>query len=41
MREPFDDSTKAFYRRLFESLGLTVDTEREIFFRGRAIVLLL
>jgi hypothetical protein len=35
--EPFDDSTKAFYRKLFEQWGLFVETEREVFFRGRAI----
>ncbi|MFB3040952.1 MAG: hypothetical protein ACE1ZS_03975 [Candidatus Poribacteria bacterium] len=37
MREPFDDATKAFYRSLFLSWGFTVETEREVFFRGRAI----
>lgn len=35
--EPFDDTTKDFYRHWFEQLGLTVETQREIFFRGRAI----
>jgi len=35
--EPFDDTTKAFYRRFFEQRGMVVETEREVFFRGRAI----
>jgi peroxiredoxin len=35
--EPFDDTAKDFYRQLFEEWGLTVETQREIFFRGRAI----
>ncbi len=35
--EPFDDTAKDFYRKLFEGLGLTVETQREVFFRGRAI----
>ena len=35
--EPFDDSTKAFYRQLFENWGMSVETEREVFFRGRSI----
>jgi len=32
--EPFDDTTKSFYRQLFEGWGLTVETEREVFFSG-------
>jgi hypothetical protein len=35
--EPFDSSTKAFYRYLFENWGMAVETEREVFFRGRSI----
>ncbi|MEK8015724.1 MAG: hypothetical protein VSS75_002570, partial [Candidatus Parabeggiatoa sp.] len=35
--EPFDDSTKAFYRQFFENKGIAVETEREVFFRGRSI----
>ncbi|MEK8020040.1 MAG: hypothetical protein VSS75_024465 [Candidatus Parabeggiatoa sp.] len=35
--EPFDDTTKNFYRQLFEGWGLTVETEREVFFRARSI----
>jgi hypothetical protein len=35
--EPFDDTAKEFYRQLFEDWGLTVETQREVFFRGRAI----
>jgi hypothetical protein len=35
--EPFDDSAKAFYRKLFEDWGMVVETEREVFFRGRSI----
>jgi Domain of unknown function (DUF4351) len=35
--EPFDDTAKDFYRKLFEEWGLTVETQREVFFRGRAI----
>ena len=36
-KEPFDETTKAFYRRFFEDKGLHVETERELFFRGRKI----
>jgi hypothetical protein len=36
-REPFDDIAKAFYRRWFEGRDITVETEREVFARGRAI----
>jgi predicted SPOUT superfamily RNA methylase MTH1 len=35
--EPFDESTKVFYRRFFENKGLLVETEREVFFRARKI----
>jgi hypothetical protein len=35
--QPFDDTTKAFYHRFFENLGLEVETERQVFFRGRSI----
>jgi len=35
--EPFDDTAKEFYRKLFEDWGLTVETQREVFFQGRAI----
>jgi hypothetical protein len=35
--EPFDDTAKDFYRQLFEDLGLPVESQREVFFRGRAI----
>jgi uncharacterized Zn finger protein (UPF0148 family) len=35
--EPFDETTKVFYRQFFESKGLLVDTEREVFFRARKI----
>ncbi len=37
MKEPFDNSTKAFYRQLFEQWGIAVETEREVFSRGRTI----
>ncbi len=35
--EPFDETTKAFYHQLFEDWGLVVESEREVFFRGRTI----
>jgi hypothetical protein len=35
--EPFDDTAKDFYRKLFEEWGLTAETQREVFFQGRAI----
>jgi len=35
--EPFDDTAKEFYRQWFEQWGLTVETQREVFFQGRAI----
>lgn len=35
--EPFDDRAKEFYRRLFVSWGMQVETELEVFFRGRSI----
>jgi hypothetical protein len=36
-REPFDETTKAFYHRLFKNWGLVVETEREVFSRSRTI----
>jgi hypothetical protein len=35
--EPFDETAKAYYRQLFENLGLVVETELKVFFRERAI----
>lgn len=35
--ESFDDTAKEFYRKLFEDWGLSVETQREVFFQGRAI----
>ncbi|RKZ38399.1 MAG: hypothetical protein DRQ49_14425 [Gammaproteobacteria bacterium] len=35
--EPFDETTKAFYDRLFKNWGFKVETEREIFSRARKI----
>ncbi|OAD20564.1 hypothetical protein THIOM_003726, partial [Candidatus Thiomargarita nelsonii] len=35
--EPFDDTAKAFYHRLFKSWGLSVETERVVFSRSRTI----
>jgi hypothetical protein len=35
--EPFDDTTKESYRHFFEKWGLPVETQREVFFHGRAI----
>jgi hypothetical protein len=36
--EPFDDTAKAFYRDLFKKRwGLVVETEKEVFARGRKI----
>ncbi len=36
-KEPFDETAKAFYQRLFKSWGLKVETEREVFSRSRTI----
>ena len=35
--EPFDQSAKIFYSNLFSDWGLKVETEREVFHRGRTI----
>jgi hypothetical protein len=35
--EPFDGTAKVHFKCLFESWGLTVETEREVFFSGRKI----
>jgi hypothetical protein len=35
--EPFDETTKAFYHRLFQNWGVKVETEREVFSRARTI----
>jgi hypothetical protein len=35
--EPFDETAKAYYRQLFENLGLVVETELKVFFRESAI----
>ncbi len=35
--EPFDETTKAFYYRLFQNWGVKVETEREVFSRARTI----
>jgi hypothetical protein len=35
--EPFDESTKTFYRHLFEEWGLKVESEYEVFTRSRTI----
>jgi len=35
--EPFDETTKAFYDRLFKNWGFKVETEREVFSRARKI----
>jgi hypothetical protein len=37
MKEPFDNSAKAFYRQLFEDWGILVETERVVFSRERTI----
>ncbi len=37
MSEPFDESAKLFYSRLFAGWGLRVKTEQEVFHRGRTI----
>jgi len=36
-KEPFDETTKAFYQRLFKNWGFEVESEREIFSRSRTI----
>ena len=42
MKEPFDDTTKQFYRRVFENLGVShVETEKEVFFQSRRIDLVI
>jgi hypothetical protein len=35
--EPFDETAKAFYRRLFKNWGVSVETEREVFSNARTI----
>ncbi len=35
--EPFDETAKAYYRQIFEDLGLVVETELKVFFRERSI----
>ncbi len=35
--EPFDETTKAFYHRLFQNWGVKVETEREVFSHARTI----
>jgi hypothetical protein len=35
--QPFDETAKAFYHRLFKNWGIEVETEREIFSRSRKI----
>jgi hypothetical protein len=35
--EPFDDTAKAFYHRLFKNWGIEVETEQEVFSRSRKI----
>lgn len=37
MAEPFDESTKQFYQRLFTRWGLQVESQLAIFFRSRTI----
>jgi hypothetical protein len=37
LADPFDDTAKDFYRQLFEGWGLRVETQREVFFHGRTI----
>ncbi|MCE7985585.1 MAG: hypothetical protein DYG89_30790 [Caldilinea sp. CFX5] len=39
--EPFDESTKTFYRHLFEEWGLKVESEYEVFTRSRTIDLVI
>lgn len=40
MQQPFDDTTKAYYRRYFENLQISAIAQYEVFARGRAIDLL-
>jgi len=40
IKERFDDTARKSYRRLFESWGLTVETERAVFSRSRMIDIL-
>ncbi|MEK8021489.1 MAG: hypothetical protein VSS75_031825, partial [Candidatus Parabeggiatoa sp.] len=35
--EPFDETTKAFYQRLFQNWGFKAETEREVFSHSRTI----
>lgn len=37
MSEPFDETAKLFFYDLFSSWGLAVETEREVYHRGRTI----
>jgi len=37
MSEPFDETAKTFYHRLFSSWGMKVETQREVFARARTI----
>lgn len=41
LSEPFDESTKTFYRHLFEAWGLKVESEYEVFTRSRTIDLVI
>jgi hypothetical protein len=36
-KEPFDETAKAFYRHLFKTWGVEVETEREVFSNARTI----
>ncbi|TGO02887.1 hypothetical protein PN36_17405 [Candidatus Thiomargarita nelsonii] len=36
-KEPFDETAKAFYRHLFKTWGVEVETEREVFSHARTI----
>lgn len=40
MQQPFDDTTKAYYRRYFENLQISAIAQYEVFARSRAIDLL-
>ncbi len=37
MKQPFDDTTKSYYRRFFEARGLHAIPQYEVFSRGRSI----
>ncbi len=37
LKEPFDETAKAFYHHLFQKWGVEVETEREVFSRARSI----